>query len=122
LDLATLEEIEQRSGTDHRFERYSLKLVRFRRAVTGSPSLPSGFASAPFSVMATAPASPAFNTSSRRTSIVRCSPGCMRRSTVGSPSTVVETQHARVADNATVNRSGLAAVADGASAARAADD
>src|SRR5262249_43358468 len=101
-DLAALEEIQERSGPDHRADRKVLKLVSVMRAVTTSPFRPSGLASAPFSVSPIAPASPTVSTSSRRVSIDIRSPAGSRRSIDRLPSTVAVTQQGRAADNCAV--------------------
>src|SRR5262249_42110765 len=67
--VAALEEIQERSRTDHR-GRNSLKLLGVTRVVTTWPALPSGLAADPFSVIEIAEASPAVSTISRLTAIV----------------------------------------------------
>src|SRR5262249_32029467 len=75
--FSSLEEIEQRRRSHYcdGGGRYSLKFAKFTRAVTTCPALPSGRAAAPLTVILTAAASPAVNTSSRRMSSVSCSSG-----------------------------------------------
>ena len=99
--FAPPEEIEQRSGSAHRVDEVVFEIGQVQTRGHDFSLLAERLRCDTVDLMASADASPTVSTISRRTSIVRCSPGCSRRSSVFSPSTVADTQHSRSADNET---------------------